>query len=282
MSRSKEWYWKNHEHAKAYQRKWQKENKRPMTDDEKKAKREYLRQRLSTPEGHCKDLATKLIKRDIRSDITWEFLLGMWNNQMGLCSITKKPMDVIKGNGRNTNSPSLDRIDSNKGYSKDNVRWVCDAVNMMKGTMTDSELEEWGVAVVQGLRDQKEEYIPNLNTVADLLDRLVVDVHKLAYWENFKRQEQAKENPDTELIAKADNLSRDCCEIRSVLKNELNRVLSVIVNSKAYYPVKEVRTFTPAAETVANILADVTFESAMATFKPEFIEAMEELLSENV
>lgn len=282
MSRSKEWYWKNHEHAKKYQRKWQQENKKPMTEDEKKSKREYLKKRLSTPEGHCKDLARKLIKRDTKSDIAWEFLLDLWNKQNGLCSITNKPMDIIKGNGRNPNSPSLDRIDSSKGYSEDNVRWVCDAVNMMKGQMTDSELEEWGVAVVQGLRGQKEEYIPNLNTFADLLDRLVVDVHKLAYWENLKRQEQSKENPDVELITKADKISRDCCEIRSVLKNELNRVLSVIVNNKAYYPVKEVRTFTPAAETISNILADVTFESAMNTFRPEFIEAMKELLKEKL
>ncbi len=280
MSKSSEWYHRNLEHARKYQSNWQRNNKKPMTEEQKEAKREYLKKRLSTVEGHCKDIVPKLKKRCDAVDVTWEFLVDLWNEQSGICAITGKPMDVIKGNGRNPNSPSLDRIDNSEGYLKGNVRWVCDAANMMKGTLSDIELEEWCVSVVQGLRDQKTNYIPNLNTVGDVVDRLVVDVHKLAYWENMKRQEQAKENPDAELIAKADNLSRDCCEIRSVLKTELNTVLSTIVNSKAYYPVKEIRTFSPAAETVADIIADVSFESAMKTLEPEFIKAMEALLNE--
>lgn len=279
-SPSYKWYHKNIEHAREYQRKWQKKNKKPLTEEQKTAKKEYLLKRLSTVEGHCKDIVPKLKKRRADTNVTWEHLVNLWNVQHGMCAITGKPMDIVKGNGRNLNSPSLDRIDNDQGYLVGNVRWVCDAANIMKSTMTDEELEEWCVSVVQGLRGQKTNYIPNLNTVGDLVDRLVVDVHKLAYWENLKRQEQSKDNPDTDLIAKADNLSRDCCEIRSALKTELNTVLSTIVNSKAYYPIKEIRTFTPAAEQVAEIIADVSFDSAMNTLKPEFIKAMTALLNE--
>lgn len=121
-------------------------------------------------------------------------------------------------------------------------------------------------------------YIPNLNTVADILDRLIIDIHKLAYWENFKREEQGKENPDAELIAKADNLSRDCCEIRSALKTELNTILSDIVNNQAYYPMKEIRTFRPAAEAVTEVVSKACYESAMKTFKEDFVKSMKELL----
>lgn len=37
-------------------------------------------------------------------------------------------------------SPSVDRIDSTKGYTKDNVRMVIWQYNLMKGEMTDEEL----------------------------------------------------------------------------------------------------------------------------------------------
>ena len=246
---------------------------------DKEYMREIKRAYRSTIDGHCKKIMCRIREKTKNTDLTFKYLAELWNNQKGFCAITGKPMDLIKGNGRKPNSPSVDRIDNDRGYFKDNVRWVCWHVNTMKGIFTDDVLDEWCVAVVQGLRNQKIEYIPNLNTFADIIDRMIIDIHKLAYWENLKRQEQAKENPDTELIAKADNMSRDCCEIRSVLKTELNTVLSTIVNSRAYYPVKEVRTFTPAAEKIAELLADVSFESAMKTFKPEFIEAMQELLA---
>lgn len=65
--------------------------------------------------------------------------------------------------------------------------------------------------------------IPNVDTLADLIDRLIVEVNKLAYFENRKREEHAKPEPDAVLIAHWDNLSRDCCEYRSLLKSRINR-----------------------------------------------------------
>ena len=38
---------------------------------------------------------------------------------------------------------SLDRIDSSKGYTIDNVQWVHKKVNMMKKDMSDSEFIAW-------------------------------------------------------------------------------------------------------------------------------------------
>lgn len=38
---------------------------------------------------------------------------------------------------------SLDRIDSNLGYTLDNVQWVHKSINLMKGSMSDLELIEW-------------------------------------------------------------------------------------------------------------------------------------------
>lgn len=97
--------------------------------------------------------------------------------------------------------------------------------------------------------------IPNVDTFADLVDRLIVEVNKLAYFENRKREEHAKPAPDAVLIAKWDNLSRDCCEYRSLLKSRINEVLSEIVASGEYRTLREVRTFRPPASRLADLLA---------------------------
>ncbi len=54
----------------------------------------------------------------------------------GVCEVTGVPFDM-KSSARQWNTPSLDRIDSSKGYVKSNVRMVCWAVNAMAG--------EWGI-----------------------------------------------------------------------------------------------------------------------------------------
>ena len=108
----------------------------------------------------------------------------------------------------------------------------------------------------------KEPYIPNLNTFADLLDRLIVEVNKLAYFENKKREEHGKGSPDLLLISQWDSLSRDCCEYRSMLKNEINRMLSEIKKTGEYNTLRELRTFTPPRRTVGDILSDRCYEVA--------------------
>jgi len=97
--------------------------------------------------------------------------------------------------------------------------------------------------------------IPNVDTLADCIDRLIVEVNKLSYFENAKRQEHAKPEPDATLIAKLDNLSRDCCEYRSLLKSRINEVLGEIVVSGEYQVMREVRTFRPPARRLADLLA---------------------------
>lgn len=97
--------------------------------------------------------------------------------------------------------------------------------------------------------------IPNVDTLADLIDRLIVEVNKLAYFENRKRDEHGKPEPDAVLIAHWDNLSRDCCEYRSLLKSRINEVLGEVVASGEYRVLREVRTFRPPAGRLADLLA---------------------------
>jgi hypothetical protein len=97
--------------------------------------------------------------------------------------------------------------------------------------------------------------IPNVDTLADLIDRLIVEVNKLSYFENRKREEHGKPAPDAATIAKWDNLSRDCCEYRSLLKSRINECLGEIVAGGEYQTMREVRTFRPPAGNLADLLA---------------------------
>ena len=122
--------------------------------------------------------------------------------------------------------------------------------------------------------------IPNLNTLADVIDRLIVEVNKLSFFENKKREEQGKDefHRDSGKIAHWDNLSRDCCEYRSMLKNEINRLTSEIVESGEYKTLRELRTFRAPQRDVAEILADRCKWAGSDEFKEELRESLKEVL----
>lgn len=70
-------------------------------------------------------------------------VFDMWDRQAGKCSLTGLPMfehHVGRQLKRRPWMPSIDRIDSYRGYTKDNVRLVCFAVNVA--------LNAWGEDVV--------------------------------------------------------------------------------------------------------------------------------------
>ena len=103
-------------------------------------------------------------------------------------------------------------------------------------------------------------YITNLQTFADLLDRLAIEVNKISFFENKKREEHAKESPDLAVIAHWDNLSRDGNEYRSRFKNEINSMLTEIKRTGSYETMKELRTFRGPPRSVGEILAERCYE----------------------
>jgi hypothetical protein len=65
-----------------------------------------------------------------------EWATAMWD---GKCSVTGLPFS--RGNGRtHILSPSLDRIDSSKGYTPENCRFVCWGINRFKGEDSDADM----------------------------------------------------------------------------------------------------------------------------------------------
>ena len=82
------------------------------------------------------------IERDFCLDITIEQAWELYLKQEGKCAISGvaiKFSTFYKGD----QTASLDRIDSSKGYTVDNVQWVHKTINKIKGTLTDSELINW-------------------------------------------------------------------------------------------------------------------------------------------
>jgi hypothetical protein len=64
-----------------------------------------------------------------------------------VCPILGIPLTFIRGKGRQKFNPSLDRIDSTLGYTKDNIQVISDLANKMKQDASRDEL----VAFAKGI-----------------------------------------------------------------------------------------------------------------------------------
>lgn len=83
-------------------------------------------------------LKSHAFERGILFDIDIEYLRQLFKYQNGKCALSGIDLEfpVVKDNKRSGNG-SLDRIDSNIGYIKGNVRWVAKHVNIMKNCYSD-------------------------------------------------------------------------------------------------------------------------------------------------
>lgn len=79
--------------------------------------------------------------RGIRHDLGKPDLEELWLRSKGRCELTGIRLDLFRASAwrRRPYAPSIDRIDSNMGYTKDNCRIVCVAINLA--------LNEWGEEV---------------------------------------------------------------------------------------------------------------------------------------
>lgn len=82
--------------------------------------------------------------------ISLEELWELWENQCGFCALSGVRIFLPRGSkdkSDKTNTASVDRIDSNKGYTKDNCQWVHKRINWMKNNMQDNEFQMWCIKV---------------------------------------------------------------------------------------------------------------------------------------
>ena len=83
-------------------------------------------------------------KHDVTISI--DDLKRVWEIQQGVCFFSGVKLELSSYTKINKNplyAASLDRIDSSKGYSLDNIRWVSRAINWMKNDMSDDMVYEF-------------------------------------------------------------------------------------------------------------------------------------------
>ena len=71
------------------------------------------------------------------------WLQEKWDEQNGLCALSGTPMTYISGQGLVDTNVSIDRIDSNKPYEKDNIQLICHRLNTMKSNLSDVLFVDW-------------------------------------------------------------------------------------------------------------------------------------------
>ena len=94
-------------------------------------------------------------KRAREKNIEWSlslpFLLGMWEKQESKCAYSGVPFTYEENH---PHTVSLDRIDSSKGYTEDNVQLVCTIVNYIKQRFDEKQFFAFCGSIVQHNKDK--------------------------------------------------------------------------------------------------------------------------------
>jgi hypothetical protein len=91
------------------------------------------------------DLAQNRAQRkQLDFTITIQDIWNLFQKQSGKCAISGLKLELAESRRTNqTMTASLDRINSSKGYTLDNIQWVHKDVNKMKNTMSQSNFLNW-------------------------------------------------------------------------------------------------------------------------------------------
>jgi hypothetical protein len=115
---------------------------------------QYAREWYASPRGRARALINNAMhrarKQDVPFDLTWEWLHERL--LAGTCEVTGIPF-AFDGEHKRTVakspfSPSLDRLDSSKGYTKDNTRVTVWIMNLAKSNFTDADVAKFCAAFV--------------------------------------------------------------------------------------------------------------------------------------
>jgi hypothetical protein len=68
--------------------------------------------------------------------VSTEELESIYDDQQGICALSGLAMDPTP---KSPFRPSIDRIDSTRGYVSGNVQFVCSVVNVMKNKLPEPE-----------------------------------------------------------------------------------------------------------------------------------------------
>ncbi len=84
-------------------------------------------------------------RRNLEFSLTNEWAAARWT---GHCEMTGLPFEQNKTKGPWPFSPSLDRIDNERGYTQDNARFILWGINALKGVGTDLDAARIAAALL--------------------------------------------------------------------------------------------------------------------------------------
>lgn len=122
----------------------QREAVRSYREKNREKLREYSRKlykdRTKSFEGYARILSDSAKKRTKDSDVTEEFILSLPK----VCAISGREFEYKNRYNTFSNplAPSLDRIDSSKGYYKNNVQLTLNCINKMKNDMNNEDFKK--------------------------------------------------------------------------------------------------------------------------------------------
>lgn len=114
-----------------------KEKQRNYYNNKKQYLKEKASQNLIYNKKHnplmllISSLKIRAKRRNLDFNITLEDLQNLWKNQKGLCYYTKIPM-IYSFRLSCPKQMSIDRIDSSKGYTINNIVFCCQTINYAK------------------------------------------------------------------------------------------------------------------------------------------------------
>lgn len=82
---------------------------------------------------------------NFKMEVTKEYMWELFLKQERKCALTGLPLKFVQSQRDNKNgeqTASIDRIDSTKGYTKDNIQWVHKDVNKMKNAFPQERFIE--------------------------------------------------------------------------------------------------------------------------------------------
>lgn len=159
-------YARNRDHRLELSRKWYEDNKERKLATSKewwdkarasgKAAEYVVRRRMTRGDNPYRHLIAAAKGRAKKSGLEFD-LTNEWANAVsdGRCSLSGIPF--IAANGKpGPFSPSIDRIDQKRGYTKDNCRLVLWAVNRFRGEDTDEVLLHIAEEIAKHATKKKE------------------------------------------------------------------------------------------------------------------------------
>lgn len=97
-------------------------------------------------------------ERDIKVEVTIEFIWDLFLKQDRKCALSGMPIYFSSRDGYSENTASLDRIDSSKCYSENNIQWVHKDVNRMKSNFTEEYFFQMCQNVINNQKQKKEKH----------------------------------------------------------------------------------------------------------------------------